>query len=326
MTFFDPKEEVLNIELTQHGKRLLSQGKLKPSYYLFFDDDILYDMNCAGVSTEGQNSIEGRIQEDTPRMKTQYNFKELKEGVVLGSSIPMAEKHFSLRSPMGTSDPSSENFPRWKIKMFGNDGPTITGATEYMTSSFGTLRIPQIDVSAKFKTAIASELGGPTIKEDPNLSSAIQADGTYISVQPRTILMQVLEDHAVFEKENFDIEVYIKDTEPETRVSGETELDKWNPLYFKERVQSIVDGILVDTAPEICHDLDPTMVEYYFDIFVDNEIGESIRSNVTEKIRTHNRYVSSEGSSEVGASFEMADIYSQVVPDAACAIADDECP
>ena len=74
MTFFDPKEEVLNIELTQHGKRLLSQGKLKPSYYLFFDDDILYDINYAGITTEGQNSIEGRIQEDTPRIKTQYNF------------------------------------------------------------------------------------------------------------------------------------------------------------------------------------------------------------------------------------------------------------
>ena len=42
MTFFDPKEEVLNIELTQHGTRLLSQGKLSPSHYLFFDDDILY--------------------------------------------------------------------------------------------------------------------------------------------------------------------------------------------------------------------------------------------------------------------------------------------
>jgi len=326
MTFFDPKEEVLNIELTQHGKRLLSQGKLKPSYYLFFDDDILYDINYAGITTEGQNSIEGRIQEDTPRIKTQYNFKELKDGMVADSAPPMSEKHFSLKSPMGTSDPSSESFPRWKVKMFGNDGPTITGATEYMTSSFGTLRIPQIDVSAKFKTAISSELGGATIKEDPNLSSTIQADGTYISVQPRTILMQVLEDHTIFEKENFDIEVYIKDTESETRVSGVTELDDWTPLYFKERAQSIVDGLLVDSTPEICHDLDPSMVEYYFDIFVDSEIGESIRSNVTEEIRTHNRYISLKDSSEERASFEIANIYSQVVPDAACDIADDECP
>ena len=308
------------------ASRLLSQGKLKPSYYLFFDDDILYDINYAGITTEGQNSIEGRIQEDTPRIKTQYNFKELKDGMVADSAPPMSEKHFSLKSPMGTSDPSSEGFPRWKVKMFGNDGPTITGATEYMTSSFGTLRIPQIDVSAKFKTAISSELGGATIKEDPNLSSTMQADGTYISVQPRTILMQVLEEHTIFEKENFDIEVYIKDTESETRVSGATELDDWSPLYFKERVQSIVDGILVDKELETCHDLDPTMVEYYFDIFVDNEIGEDIRTSVTEQVITNNRYILQKDSSEVGASFEIANIYSQVVPDAACDIADDECP
>ena len=35
MTFFDPKEEVMDIELTQHGKRLLSKGLLRPTYYLF---------------------------------------------------------------------------------------------------------------------------------------------------------------------------------------------------------------------------------------------------------------------------------------------------
>ena len=37
MTFFNKKEEVLDIELTPHGKGLLSQGKFRPSYYLFFD-------------------------------------------------------------------------------------------------------------------------------------------------------------------------------------------------------------------------------------------------------------------------------------------------
>ena len=32
MSFFDSKEEVLNIELTSYGKLLLSKGILKPVY------------------------------------------------------------------------------------------------------------------------------------------------------------------------------------------------------------------------------------------------------------------------------------------------------
>ena len=33
MQFFNQKEEVIDIQLTQFGKRLLSQGKFKPTYY-----------------------------------------------------------------------------------------------------------------------------------------------------------------------------------------------------------------------------------------------------------------------------------------------------
>ena len=39
MGFFNKKEDVLHIELTPHGRYLLSIGKLLPSHYRFFDDD-----------------------------------------------------------------------------------------------------------------------------------------------------------------------------------------------------------------------------------------------------------------------------------------------
>ena len=71
--FFDDKEEVLSIDFTQYGKYLLSRGKLKPTYYSFFDDDILYDSQYAGFS-EDQKRTEKRIQHKTPRFKTQYSF------------------------------------------------------------------------------------------------------------------------------------------------------------------------------------------------------------------------------------------------------------
>ena len=76
MKFFNPKEDVMDIELTQTGKRALAQGKFKPSFYLFFDDGVLYDLTAAGATSETQNNAEERIQEKTPKLKTQYNFSE----------------------------------------------------------------------------------------------------------------------------------------------------------------------------------------------------------------------------------------------------------
>ena len=40
MEFFDSKQEVIDIRLTQFGKNLLARGFFKPVYYQFFDDDI----------------------------------------------------------------------------------------------------------------------------------------------------------------------------------------------------------------------------------------------------------------------------------------------
>ena len=78
MQFFNQKEEVIDIQLTQFGKRLLSQGRFKPTYYAFYDNDVLYDLNYANASgsyKETQNQTEKRILKETPRLKTQYMFE-----------------------------------------------------------------------------------------------------------------------------------------------------------------------------------------------------------------------------------------------------------
>lgn len=79
MSFFNQKQEVFDVQLTSHGKKLLAQGKLEPEYYAFFDDDILYDARYAGSPDEEQNYIATRIKEETPRLKAQYNFTRLEK-------------------------------------------------------------------------------------------------------------------------------------------------------------------------------------------------------------------------------------------------------
>ena len=78
MEFFNKKEEVIDLRLTQYGRYLLSKGKLNPTYYSFFDDDVLYDAEKAGVS-EPQNESEKRIQEETPTMHHQVSFSSLEK-------------------------------------------------------------------------------------------------------------------------------------------------------------------------------------------------------------------------------------------------------
>ena len=60
MSFFDKKEDVLEIVLTPHGRSLLSKGKLMPAYYAFLDDDVIYDVASVG-DTEANYQVKERI-------------------------------------------------------------------------------------------------------------------------------------------------------------------------------------------------------------------------------------------------------------------------
>ena len=94
MTFFNKKEDVIAIELTPHGRSLLSRGKLKPTFYAFFDDDILYDSTRGdggtGVLTEEYSETKVRILENTPYMKPQTNYKGVE------SNYQKTEEHLDL--------------------------------------------------------------------------------------------------------------------------------------------------------------------------------------------------------------------------------------
>ena len=70
MSFFDKKQDVLDVKLTQFGKNLLARGAFKPVYYRFFDDDVLYNADAADIE-ETQKRSEERIQE-AQMLRTQH--------------------------------------------------------------------------------------------------------------------------------------------------------------------------------------------------------------------------------------------------------------
>ena len=73
MKFFNKQEQVIDLQLTQYGKYLLSTGKFKPVFYAFFDDGILYDPEYA-YGPQEQKDIQNRIKSETPTLGTQYNY------------------------------------------------------------------------------------------------------------------------------------------------------------------------------------------------------------------------------------------------------------
>ena len=83
MEFFNKKQDVVDIQLTSYGKQLLSRGLFKPVYYAFSDDGVVYDSRwVTGSNADSQQSdIETRIQEETPRLKTQYRKVGAERGI-----------------------------------------------------------------------------------------------------------------------------------------------------------------------------------------------------------------------------------------------------
>ena len=303
MTFFNKKEEVLQIELTQYGKYLLSLGRWKPVYYAFYDDNILYDGECAGL-TEAQNDIEPRIQENTPQLKPQHTFlgREtdfLKSYYKLNSDLmpkhaslseldrmKMASpttRAYSLQNPLGTADNLSQVAPRWKVSFLEGK---VSSCEHFLTSSFQSLPIPQINCDITYTTSIKNISLSSLTSLDASypetvpvdISSDIYSDGSYVATETDPFILFIQEENAVFEKENFDIEVY------------KSESHGYEPLFFQKKPPQVRDNLLVfEEKPTMV--LDETYVGYYFDIFVDSEISRGDICKAINELKTKNIYV-----------------------------------
>jgi hypothetical protein len=99
LSILNQKEEVLAVELTKQGRKLLAQGIFQPAYYSFFDDSIIYDNNYAGITTENVNEIKDRIMDNS------LTFKALS----LSKNI--------LNNPLGKSNPLNDYSPSWDLKV-----------------------------------------------------------------------------------------------------------------------------------------------------------------------------------------------------------------
>ena len=297
MSFFNKKEEVLHIKPTQYGKYLISQGKFKPAYYAFFDDDVVYDSKYMGSGhEEQQNNAEPRIQENTPTMKVQHvftgietNIKKLNRQITSGKvelgaekTLPVAEQHFGLSLPIGNGTIGEQKAPAFEVQFWNG---TITGSVSHLTGSHTTMKIPQLNTEVMFETSIGSTTEDSTAS--PALPGTIFEDNTFIKLEEDYLIIEFMEHNTEFEMSNFDIEVFLveeEDVSGSIRTPGLPEADRVKkthlvPLAFVKPPEEVVNGILLDERPPTDTALpDPgsNYVNYFLDVLVDHEIDPNI--------------------------------------------------
>lgn len=283
MEFFDKKEEVLQIELTQLGKRKLSLGQLKPSYYAFVDDGVIYDSDYAG-SSEMPKDAQERILKDTPVMKPATNKLgvesdmnrervSLEEGVAFFSQDE-TEKVSSTRNLLGTFD-GSQNAPSWKVSPHLN--AKIVSYEQVLDES--NIRIPQIELEPiPYNVNVITEV--PREIRDfvssfgiPGLGSQTIEfeDGTVLEVEEKPFLIEIDEKNTMFDNDNFELEVFV------------FEGDTLEPLYFATPSEE-ESNILCDRDENEAYEITDRHVEYYFDIQFDEEIPTKYLCQVSHKL------------------------------------------
>ena len=302
MEFFNKKEEVIDLQLTQYGKYLLSLGRFKPVYYAFYDDGVIYDSQYMGFS-ENQNNSHPRIQENTPNLKTLHNFHSIEDDMtravqaknsgkealaqLMIQSTP--EKAQILVNPLANSQLATDKAPSWNVSALS--GRILTGSTTStltLSSSATVLNIPQIEVDIRYRPRVKSVEDLTTEQENGiNTNYALEVvdarvfdDGTYISIDKDNLILQILEENVPQGNDNFEIEFFsIEDVKTNNKVKNTTSIEQLNQLRLLAEPDLVVNDILLDKIEGNTLEpsqIDSSFADYYFEIELDDEIDAAI--------------------------------------------------
>ena len=265
MSFFNKKEEVIDIKLTQFGKNLLSRGRFKPKYYRFFDDDILYNCELAGF-TEHQNDSEDRILENTPKLRTQHLTFPVEQAYAMEEQLisegkratyeqinisadPFVQERILLY-PLHTQEISNEKSARLVLKSLGEEFEKQISFLE-TTGSGIRKNIPQITISSEYVlTEDRTDVVEPAMINSEtfiNLSSdeIVFADNSTLRVDGQSIIIDLEEINVPFTLDNFEVEIYEvtkrQDKDILRRIKDINEINKLFHITTDEHIEEVKD-------------------------------------------------------------------------------------
>ena len=315
MTFFNKKTDVMNIELTPYGRYLLSIGKLKPKYYDFSDDDILYDVSADGSSTEQPHDAHSRIVSNTPKLRSVIAKKGVESDAqedytsVAGMNRSVdnirtltqeVSHNQNAIAPMGRSSYESSKAPSFQVTTLQGE---ITGSVGYLSSSLVQLPIPQVNVDLVVVATLASALEDNI--ESYEFATALEEGGDrFVHLQYTAPIIHLKEFGSFYEKENFDIEVFEIDNTYKYAYQGQIvganqRHQSLIPKKFKKIAQPIVNDMLVDInypgsdgSFETAGSSD--RVEYFFSIETDKNIPREDLCAAVSSVEINSKFLDEE--------------------------------
>lgn len=287
MTFFNKKEDVIKIELTPYGRRLLSKGQFKPVYYSFLDDNILYDGTAADI-VEDTKDIKNRILNQTPYLRPQTNYKGVESSINNFSSklsdnfdddnlIPerVEKLQYALGSNLPTSNKTSEISATFLL------GEISSSAQQYSGSGVAPVNIPQLNCVIENTIEVKTQ----TKNLDVQFEAIRKPDGTYVEMTEEEILIFLQDLEGFNNKDNFSVEVFMYDSQDTNTLI---------PMKMLAEKPRIVDDILIDDV-DIQTMFEPNVyANEFFTIVFDDNINRSKICKGISRLKRENIYVSLE--------------------------------
>jgi len=308
MEFFDKKEEVLDIELTEYGRELLSKGRWKPAAYAFFDDDILYDSEATiSGSTEKQNDAQRRIKYDTPSMKTQpyivgaetraslfhasvqdaftaaaNNSNPIQDNSVrfvdafsIAPSFNRSSLDFLAASnPLGTSDLKTEYAPAWAVSMVTNE---ISSSQDQVGM---TLVASGINLTSSHSGTIVQDIPQLNVEVDYqtfyNPTDPDYQGSKYLPLTPQLNAQGI----QLFVQDDFLIVEILEENTNYLKENFTIEVYEQFP-FLDSASGSVLNQLTFINNGDIYHFPHKSQdVEYYMNILVDNEMPPQVAENL----------------------------------------------
>jgi hypothetical protein len=275
MQYFNPVEDVLDIQLTPYGKQLLSQGKFKPAQYSFSDEGVLYNYETTKRS-ETQNSANERILNETPYTKVQARNDACITSTNIEADPSISQNNIfdSIKAKinsLGNSDLGDQVAPKTNIYILEG---TTSGSSEFLISPTATLttlgptegheliNIPQIEIELLYRSTISDNTGedeyfirdfsnSPTNSDDASrfvregvLGDQQYLDGGYVYVTRQKLFILMEQENIRNSFENFEIEIY----DVQDEIDPVTKTNVLRKLRFAKTEEDLLvdNGVMID--------------------------------------------------------------------------------
>ena len=275
MTFFNKKEDILELQLTPYGRKLLSQGKLKPEFYAFFDDDVLYDTGKAGF-TETNSQSKSRILIETPSLRPQStNF-----GVETNVDT-MYEQMIDnyMPNPIGTSSPIEKKTAGWSVVALNKEFDTFELSSSLNSS---IQNIPQINCTLNFTMSVdnLNTFNGDFDDLVNEFDFETDDKNNFLKIRKEVLVLYLTEKNGFVNNDAFEVEVFIY----------EEDNNNLKKIDFQKRPKPIRNDMFHETE-QINKEATSENVEFYIDLMTDMEVPDREICEGIEKLKESNIYL-----------------------------------